>query len=303
MSETIQVPGGTQEEYVRQAQARKDQGIDRISLILRWTAGIILFIAVIIAAIIRGISAYNTPPNIQTNFVPRNSINFPVITLCPMRNFAISIVECVKETNLKLDADCVPTIYNTMYEYYGFTANCIVVNDPKDGSAPFASSSFGDLLEIEISINSSSVIPGEPIGVYGVVHQQKTLPDVEVDSTFVGIPGQWTEVWALYNEVNPFYGGQYIDYEASAYSTIIQEDLINDYASIISISLSFPNQGAFVSEEYYVYSANNWVGEIGGLAFLLYMLHWIFCLAIISLLSKLKQKGYVFKWVNVIIVS
>jgi len=284
--ETIQVPGGTQEEYVRHAQSRKDAGLDKISLVLRWVSGIIIFIAVIIAAGIRGYSAYHHSPAIQVNFQARPSIPFPAVTVCPLSPSTLTIIECIKETANNIAGDCSASVYTQTYNVDGVTFTCLEVNDQ---TTPLASNSVNDLMEIEVSINTSAIIQGEPIGVFVILHQQGVQPEVEVESSFVASGGQFTQVIMALDEVHFVNGGQENDYVSSTSSAIVQETISGTYANIAAIAFGFTAQGAFINQEYYVYTVNTWIGEIGGLAFLLYMLHWAFCGILLLIYGRLKR--------------
>jgi len=289
--ESIQVPGGTQEEYVRQAQGRKDAGLDRISVVLRWTAGIILFIAVIIAAGIRGYSAFHPTPTTDSLFVKRASVTYPAFVICPMRATAIQLTECTKQTGAQTTGDCTNTAFSQTFIVEEFIYSCLVVNNPLDGSAPLAATNPNDLLNIEVTLlNTSNIIQGQPVGVYVVLYEQLHAPAFEVASSFVAGPGQWTEVWLQLNEIHNLDGTVTNDYTAIATSVPIQENIAGSYNSTIALGLGFANQGVAYTSIYYIYSTNNWVGEIGGLAFLLYMLHWVFCGILLFAYERLKKK-------------
>jgi len=291
MGDSIQVPGGTQEEYVRHAQARKDAGLERISTILKWTAGIVLFMAVLIAAGIRGYYAYNHLPATQVDFNLRNSVPYPAVTLCPLRPSSLVLVECVKLTSYLDTGDCTATSFIRPYLYNGYIANCYVLNDPQDGSTPMSSTSVMDVLHIEVSfVNTSDIIEGDPIGVYVLLHPQMTTPSFEIDSTFEAGAGQWTQAWILLNEVHSINGNIVNDYQSSSSSMPAKENTYGTYANIVSIGIAFTVPGVFVNQEYYTYTPDNWIGEVGGLAFLLYMLHWVFTESLLWVLARLRKK-------------
>jgi len=291
MGDSIQVPGGTQEEYVRHAQARKDAGLERISLVLKWTSGFILFMAVLIAAGIRGYYAYNHLPATQVDFNFRNFVPYPAVTICPLRPSKLALVECVKLTSYLDTADCTATAFLRSYLYNGYLGTCYVLNDPQDGSQPVLSTSVLDVLHIEVSfVNTSDITEGDPIGAYVLIHPQMSSPSFESDSTFEAGAGQWTQVWLTLDEVHTVNGAVINDYQSSSSSVPVKENTVGAYANIVSIGLAFPLPGVNVNQQYYTYTPDNWIGEVGGLAFLLYMLHWFFTETLLWLLTRLRKK-------------
>jgi len=291
MGDSIQVEGGTQADYVKQARSRgEDDGFRKIRLIITWTIGILLFIAVIAYASVRGTLAYKHTPAIQQNFQYRPSVNFPAVTICPLTSPAIiTNVECVKETAGMDIGDCSSTIRQVIGVIQGISHYCLTYNDPRDGSAPLSSQNLNDFMEIQANIDSSSILEGEAVGAIILIHDQGTQPILLEESTFVANVGQKTAAFISVNEIHFINGTVYRDYLAVSSSSDTKENANLAYGSIAAIEFSYTQQGVNINQEYYVYTPDNWIGEVGGFACLLWFLHWAVTNIILLIVRKVRR--------------
>jgi len=269
-------------------QLRSYDPNQRIETAIKWILGVLLFIVVIIYAGIRGTLAYNHQPALLVNFQQRASVNFPAVTICPMEPTTLSLVECVKETGSNDVADCSSTQYFRMFSLEGMQYGCLTFNDPQDGSKPLASNSYADELEIQVRVNISLVPVGEGSGVLVILHDQMTEPELEEESSFIANVGEMTETFLRLDEIHYINGTVENDFKSFPSGSELREDIQGSLNNLAAVALYYTQQGAFVNQEYYVYTPDNWIGEVGGLTCLLWFLHWFVTSVIILAVRKMK---------------
>jgi len=265
--------------------------LDRISRILTWTVGVILFIAVLAYAIERGYNAYHHLPATITSYVPQTGtpLNYPTVTVCPLEpQCQIVPLECVKETNQIETTSCLNGAYTSTFNFEGVTVNCYTFNDNSNSATVVTSSTTGDEFAISFFINPNSVI--EDYGALVMLHPQGMPPELETESSFIVDKDSVTEVWVRYDVFHNIDGSTSVDWTA-AHSTsslkIVANDTDFQYSGgLIDVDFVFTSQGYYVNQEYYVYNHNNWTGEVGGLAALLLFLHGAFCYIVMLIISK-----------------
>jgi hypothetical protein len=81
-------------------------------------------------------------------------------------------------------------------------------------------------------------------------------------------------------------------FEVVASAANAKEIVVGENANIIDIDFVFPRQEVIVNAEYYNYAPNNWIGEVGGLAFLLWFLHWTVTAIILFVISRIRRQPY-----------
>jgi len=286
--DSIQVEGGvTQQEYYIN-RFGENPTVRKIRLGIKWSIGLILFLSVVIFAGFRGVIAYNNQSVTLIQFEQRSSVNFPAVTICPMEPSNLSLVECVKETGSNDVVDCSSSKYSRIFPLEGSFFQCLTFNDPQDGSQPIFSESLADEFEIQIMINSSQVPIGEAIGVLVMLHDQGSEPLLEEESSFVSTIGELTEVWISLNNIHYINGSTENDFKASTSAADLREDTPGSFQNLIAVAMSFTQQGVFINQEYYVYTPNNWIGEIGGFVCLLWFLHWVVTNILLFIILKVK---------------
>jgi len=282
-----------QEDYRKESIIDlEDASFKRIRIGITWGIGLILFVTVIIYAGIRGQYAYNHNPALQINFQSRSTVKFPAVTVCPIEPSVLSVVECVKETGPNDVFDCSSTVYVRSFSLEGSMISCLTFNDPQDGSQVVMSNSLSDELEIQVSINNTQGPVGEPTGILVIMHDQGVLPELEEESSFVATLGELTETWLSLNEIHYLSGVIENDFKGAASAALIKENSLNVYSNLIAVALSYTQQGVYVNQEYYVYTPDNWIGEVGGLTCLLYFLHWVVTGTLLFAIGKIRGRSY-----------
>jgi len=285
-------------ESRNQSQSQQENNkAERIRRVTSLAIGIILFIVVVIYAGVRGQYAYNNLPATIINFEPMASLDFPAITFCPLVPTVLKPVLCVKETALVEVADCSTTAYTRSFNIEGLYHQCITFNDPQDGSPRLTSLSLDDEVAIRVYINASQVPPDEPIGALVMVHVQGVDPVLDDQNSFVSDIGKLTEVWLSLDTGTTPDGTEFVSkyYRAVASYVTYQEVNPGDSKSIMDVDFQFAKQGVYDYEQYYVYAPNNWIGEVGGLAFLLWFLHW----AVVTTVGAIASRFFGKKYLNV----
>jgi len=278
-------------DYFSKNNAKEDTFLNKFRTGLSWSVGIILFLVVIIYAGVRGNQAYNHNPVEVTTYQAMASIPFPAVTICSVVPARIAAIECQHEVAVLVTEFCLSTVYPRNYTIEGLTHSCLTFNDPQNGMMPFSSASVNDELAIQVSVNSSDVPNGEPIGVLVMIHVQGIAPVIEDDSSFIANVAEVTEAWLRYEQTNLINGAQgEPDYMATVSAATKKEDATQDYVNVADIDFSFTQQGAFINTQYYAYTPDNWIGEVGGLACLLWFLHWFFCGIIMFIANRIRNR-------------
>jgi len=280
------------QQYLSKQQQNEDRFTAQFRKGLSWSVGIILFIVVVVYAGVRGNQAYNHDPVVVTTFATRSSILFPAVTVCPVVPAGLTAIECAKEVTIQVTDNCLSMVYSRDFTIEGQTHVCLTFNDPQNNSLPFSSESVDDELAIQVLVNSTNVPNGEPIGVLVMVHSQGVDPIIEDDSSFIANVGEVTESWLRYEE-NILINGQQgdKDYLTTVSAANKKGDASHVYVNIADVDFSFTLQGAFINTQYYAYTPDNWLGEVGGLACLLWFLHWAFCGIIVFIFNRIRNRG------------
>jgi len=274
-----------------QLKRRDETGI-KIRLVVTWSIGLILFITVVAYAGVRGQNAYNQSPSLEIVTQQRTAINFPAVTACPIVPARLVQMECIKEMGTTMVADCSSTVYQRPFQIEGAIHQCLTFNDPQDGTPVFTSSSSADEFAIKIAINVSDIPQGEPIGVLIIVHEQQTAPILEEEASFLANVGEITQGWLQLSEFHRINGLQELDFKVVASAANAKEIVVGENANIVDIDFVFPRQEVIVNTEYYNYIPDNWIGEVGGLAFLLWFLHWSVTAIILFVISRIRKQPY-----------
>jgi len=261
--------------------------LKRIEGVTSIVIAILLFIVVLLYAGFRGYNAYNHDPATQENFIKVNSIVFPAITVCPLVNVPIAPLECMREISNQEVEDCLSTVYTRTYNIEGTDHLCLTFNDPQSSSGSVMSaSSVNDELAVIVYINSTAVPPGEQIGAIVFVHPQGSDPELEVEETFITETGVVTEVWLQQNHRIYANKSEEYDYLVRSYAGVLKPEPGEDVLTIVDMDFVYPRIEILQHREYFVYSVDVWIGEVGGVAFLLFFLHKSFLFLAMSVASK-----------------
>jgi len=256
---------------------------ERIHRLASLVIGAILFIAVVAYAGARGHFAYVHKPSFDQTFQPQGTVNFPAITLCPLWNVPIQPIQCIKETSLVKVADCLSTVHSRQITLEGITLTCITFNE---ASPILYSNSLSDELAIRVFINSSLIPPDEGKGALVMLHAPGVDPALEVDSSFVAAAGELTEVWIRKVTITSTTGATEDDYLSTASAADYVPTGPQDFNDVLDIDFAYTEQGVYFQQQYYAYTPNNWIGEVGGFACLMLFLHKAVCYVIGAIAQK-----------------
>jgi len=256
---------------------------------IAWTTGIILLIAGIVYAAIRSNAAFVHEPNVQVNFNSDTSVNYPAVTICPAYPFAppLILLECLIETGLQENGDCSNTLYARNYALEAVNYFCLTVNDPLNGQTIAASTSIDDELEIEVFLNSSTIPPGEPLGILVMLHDQGTSPYITSENAFLADVGHFTDAW-LRKDVYYYLNNSKPTTTWSCTHSQVTVKPVDATTStgFVELNLVMERNGEYSNTQYYVYTVDNWFGEVGGFCALLLFLHASFNWLVMLILER-----------------
>jgi len=263
--------------------------LDRFNRLFSWIIGILLLVVVLVYAGERGYHAYHhTLKTLQSTFVEQSSVLYPAFAICPLENVPIVAVECLKETNQVEGASCLNLVTTIVVTWEGLTLSCLDFNNPGSVSQIESSSSIADELVMGVYENSSFV--KDDIGALLIIHAQGETPEVEHDSSFLIDVGKVTEIW-LTKEIYTYVDGS-TEVEWTAVSSSATAKLAPSLlSSTLDIDAVLIYQGYFDVREYYVYTRNNWIGEVGGFAALMLFLHGAFTYLVMLVVSRFAYKN------------
>jgi len=261
--------------------------LQRIERILAWTTGVILLLVGLIYAGVRGHYAFVHKPAVQTYFQDQASVPFPAVTFCPLFEGVppLQLLECVRETGPVEDTDCRSTAYYRNFIIETEQHYCLTINDPQNGGSPIAATSVDDEMGTIISINSSLVPAGEPIGAIVMLHDQGTNPYIEPQNAFIIDVGKLTDIWVRKDQYTALNGTVTVFW--TAYTSVASIQPASAGApNTMDMDFVFPKLGTYMNQEYYIYTQDNWIGEVGGLCALLLFLHAAFNFLVMLILSR-----------------
>lgn len=111
----------------------------------------------------------------------------------------------------------------------------------------------------------------EPIlGATVLVHTSGSAPTLSEESTFMAEVGHVTMVWLTLHNLTEIDGTNEVEfavhYSAAPVNTPTQDN-------VIDVDFVFAKQGYWTETEYYIYTPDQWIGEVGGFACLMMFLH------------------------------
>jgi len=248
-------------------------------------AALVFILAVIITAAVRAQLEFSTPPATVLSSIPVTAMTLPVLTVCPMFvQSVLSPLECVFEDGPTVVADCLSQVVTVQVTIENIQLNCLQYNNI---AAPFVATSSASELGSKTYVDSSLVPVGEPIGLYAMVHTQSVAPVFGWNNVFIGNPGD-VHLVLLQNTTHIHADGstQEVNF---AISVSHAGTALNDTTSTktVDVDVIYPQMVAYYDTEVPIYVQHSWVGEIGGLAALLFFLHnavmWLLAIAILGL--------------------
>jgi len=264
--------------------------LNKINNVLTWTVGFILLIVVIIYASVRGKSAYHHMSNSQTNLIASSKVNFPAVTLCPLESTPLLMVpkECLYESSQVESTSCLPWVKGQSFNFEGVYYNCFTFNDPPNPANILASTSLNDELVIQLYVNKTLIV--EELGALCMIHDQGVIPELETHSAFLVDVGKVTDIWMRKDVLTEINGVVEVDWSATISTLTLIEPLPEIPSTLIDLDFAMEEQGYYQVKEYYVYTTNNWIGEVGGLACLLMFLHQSFCFIVMTIVAYYYNK-------------
>jgi len=262
----------------------------RMSRILSAIITFLLFLAVLLYAGFRGYNAYHHDPDSRTVWQARTQIDFPAITFCPLGVIPLTPVECVLEVKEVHTNNCLSSAVQTAVYFEGVTKNCWTFNS----NAALKVNSIDDELAIGLSLNFSQYGPDdEPLmGALVIVHSSTVGAVISHETSFAVDVGKVTEAWLQRYETNLINGTMVPTYvQAQVSSVSVWNPKVNSTVDVDFVFTDGP--GAYVVTQYYSYTVDIWIGEVGGFACLMLFLHMavMFLIDIPIMFTKPNQGG------------
>jgi len=258
---------------------------------------LVFFLAVAGFAGVRANDAANSPAAMVMTSTPVSSMALPALTVCPMfPQSVINATECVFEQGATVVSNCLSQVIHFSMVIEGTTLACLQYNNVP--ASPFLATSSSSELGTRTLVDFSRVPLGEPLGVYVIVHQQGVAPPFTWNNVFIGDPGDVT--LALLQNTTLVYanGSSVVNFGVSISKAATAA---NDTASLntVDIDVIYPQMIAFTNSQVPIYIQHEWIGEVGGLAALLYFLHqtimWIVLVVLYCLGCVSSSKGMAYQ--------
>jgi len=260
--------------------------LQRIHNIFSIIVLVVLFLAVLLYAGFRGYRAYNHLPDTLTNFVAKTSVPYPAVTVCPLVAIPITAIECIRETATVEVEVCSAPAYTKVYNIEGINHNCLTFNDPQNNVGKIlTANSSNDEFTIIVQVNVSAVPPGEQIGCLVMVHDQGFDPELEEEETFIASAGQVTEIFMSRYHYTFINGSSETEYIVRASGSAVTPEAGEDVTTLVDMDFVYTNFGIYEESEYYAYTVDQWIGEVGGFACLMIFLHHSFVWLVMTIIS------------------
>ncbi|KND00968.1 uncharacterized protein SPPG_04067 [Spizellomyces punctatus DAOM BR117] len=249
---------------------------------------------------------YEFMNNMFPSKIPSPTYEFPALTFCPPENrpgVEVKFISCYSSNNVD-DVKKPPceASYNRALQFEGQTLNCITVNDPADPNKVVVASSTDHVLEISMRIVGTA--EGSPEGLLVTAHPQigrdKKLEGVGYDNFFAASAYTSTEIVGRKLYTIDMKKNVQVDYEIKASSIRLKMDPAL-YAnasdstgglSPVKIEFRYPKLEVTYEKSFLVLDMNNWLGEVGGVACLLFFLHRAFMAAVEFFLKRSDSFAY-----------
>ncbi|TPX45858.1 hypothetical protein SeMB42_g03872 [Synchytrium endobioticum] len=203
--------------------------------------------------------------------VPSQTFEFPSLTVCPETpGTIITINQCyVKTTNGSIPCDAAGIYVQNTTNFDGVMKTCGVVNDAP--GLVMSAGSEADVLYVAVQI--ANVSSGSPSGVLVNAHPAG-LAGVHFDSYFAASAFTYTEValMKIYRvDINQTVT---VDYAAKPNYMHMNVPITTGNGSMpFELEFRYPKLEYTYERTFFPLDANNWLGEVGGVAALLLFLH------------------------------
>jgi len=137
--------------------------------------------------------------------------------------------------------------------------------------------SVNNEIAITLSVNASLYGPtDEPIlGGLLMIHNVGASPALKSGSAFLVEAGKISEVWVQYSQLIYLNGTTTSSYSGTISQVGLYVPSPNSLlAQTIDVDFVYTDVGVYKSVQYYVYTPDNWIGEVGGFACLFMFLYW-----------------------------
>jgi hypothetical protein len=239
----------------------------RVENVLSIILTLLLFCAVIIYAGFRGYHAYHHLPATQSNFMPMAQVPYPAVTFCP-ESLPLLHNSCIIERSGITVGKCDSTMTIIHHVVEGINQTCFKYNS----LGTVMSTGDHDELAVKISLDTSKGWGTiEPIvGALLFIHDPNVVPELQQESTFMVDAGHVTTVFLSANYLTYMNGTKEVDWIATHSAASVADPTMN---TTFDVDFMIIAAGVNNVTQYYVYTVDQWIGEVGGFASLMLFLH------------------------------
>ncbi|KAJ3191323.1 hypothetical protein HK101_007884 [Irineochytrium annulatum] len=224
--------------------------------------------------------------------VPAATYEFPALLICAMDSAAsVQLVSCDKAATATLLACDHKGNANVTVTFDHSEMRCITVNNAP--GLPLIADVAEDEIIVKVAVTGTR--DGQPQGVMVTMFDQGKSFNPNFENYFVAATSAATEVSAR-KVIDIAMDGTYaIEFEARVTSVPVLNVPVNS-TNIAEITVQYPNLEVMYEKEFLPLDMNNWLGEVGGVAALLMMLHQTFAFVLqfvllrVELLAETKQQ-------------
>ncbi|TPX54502.1 hypothetical protein PhCBS80983_g05903 [Powellomyces hirtus] len=231
--------------------------------------------------------------------IPSPTYEFPAMTFCPPQpGSRISFVSCYRAATATKDS-CAPAgIFYRNLTFEGSDLQCLTVND-LPGKALVATNQ-DDILEVRVNIDG--VTEGDPEGAVVATHRQlgpnePVMSEWGFDNFFGASAYTSTEIVGKKLYTIDSNGRWQETYETKASSIRYKMDpakydASKEFKPFVTVEFRYPKLEATYEKSFLVLDMNNWLGEVGGVACLLFFLQRAFTVVVGFLLKRSDSFAY-----------
>ncbi|KAI8593532.1 hypothetical protein BDZ88DRAFT_486230 [Geranomyces variabilis] len=226
--------------------------------------------------------------------IPTPTYEFPALTFCPTdAQTTLAVVSCFRESTATKDV-CAPSgQYRRNMTIEGADVACVTINDSP--GAVLAATSTDDILEVTVSVLGTA--DGSPEGATVVTHPQLGGADRSLDSqwgfdnVFGASAYTATEIVGKKLYTIDANGAWKETFEIKASSMRLKIDT-TQLKPFVRVEFRYPKLEATYEKSFLVLDMNNWLGEVGGVAALLFFLLRAFSAVTAFLLKRSDSFAY-----------
>jgi len=240
----------------------------------------LLILTVALYAGFRGNFVYNHDPASLTKYEEKETVNYPAATVCPLGgDTTVQPEVCLLEFQEQPFTNCMFAVKETTVYYDGINRSCHMFN--YDGS--LVSKTPDDEFIVSLSVSSTNSSNQTALGALVFVHAFFQQPTLNTVGSFIADVSKFTNVWLKINRYQYVNGTHTTVYSANKVSSAT---MAIPQPNTVNINFVFPDSGVYEQIEYYPYTIYDWMGEVGGFAFLMTCLHFAVTLIINIILMK-----------------